>query len=184
MTKAESCPVAQALHDCAEGDVGALERLVALEGGRMLGVAKRILGRTDLAEEALQEALVRIWRKAGQFSGNPGSAKGWVYTVLRSRCLNILRDGKRLSLLSPEELGALQDAREQSVPEEGWQMLAGSSRLRDCLEALDPASRHSILLAHVGGFSHGEIAARQSVPLGTAKSWIRRGLASLRECLS
>lgn len=172
MTKAESCPVAQALHECAEGDAGALERLVALEGGRMLGVAKRILGRTDLAEEALQEALVRIWRKAGQFSGNPGSAKGWVYTVLRSRCLNILRDGKRLSLLSPEELGALQDAREQSVPEEGWQMLAGSSRLRDCLERSTPPAA----IRSCSPMSAGSAMARS--PRASRCRWARRKAGS------
>lgn len=174
--------------------------ILSLEGPQLLGVARRILIRADLAEEALQDAMVLIWRKAGQQGrtqdqsqdGRPGSgsgsgagsARGWIYAVLRNRCLTILRDGARLSSLSPEELTRLQEARQDLVPEEGWKLLAGTGRLGECLDALDDPARRAILLAHVAGYSHGEISARQGVPLGTAKSWIRRGLASLRACLS
>ncbi|MCB1474813.1 MAG: sigma-70 family RNA polymerase sigma factor [Rhodobiaceae bacterium] len=173
-----------ALAACAKGQEHGLEAVLALEGGRMLGIASRMLGRRDLAEEALQDSMVQIWRKATQFRAGNGSARGWVYAILRNRCRNILRDDARLSILSPPELTFLQEARQEIVREEGWEMLPGSTRLRDCLATLDPASREAILLAHVVGFSHGEISARQGVPLGTAKSWIRRGLSALRECLS
>lgn len=174
-------PLREALLACARGEVAAIETILRLEGGRLLGVARRMLGRADLAEDALQEAMVQIWRKAGQY--RDGSARGWIYTLLRRRCLNMLRDGRRTETLAPEEIAALQDARLSAVPVEGWERLPGSGRLADCLAALDSASRHAILLAHVGGMSHGEIAGRLSVPLGTAKSWIRRGLLALRECL-
>lgn len=175
----------KALADCARGVQGGLDTVLRLEGRQLLGVAIRMLTRRDLAEEALQDAMVQIWQKAGQFRQGSGSARGWIYAVLRNRCLNILRDGKRLSALDPADLSALQEARQEIVPDEGsWQMLAGSSRLADCLSALDGPSRQAILLAHVAGMSHGEISAKQGVPLGTAKSWIRRGLSSLRECLS
>lgn len=173
-----------ALGACAAGQAEGIDTILRLEGGRLFGVARRMLGRGDLAEEAVQDAMVQIWRKAGQFRAEDGSARGWIYAVLRNRCLNILRDGRRLTTLAPEDLVALQEARQEAVPQEGWELLPGSGRLRDCLAQLDGEARHAILLAHVGGFSHGEIAGRQQVPLGTAKSWIRRGLASLRECLS
>ena len=104
--------------------------------------------------------------------------------MLRNRCLTILRDGKRLSSLSPDELTRMQDARQDLCHDDDWKLLAGKGRLGECLDALDDPARRAILLAHVAGYSHGEISARQGVPLGTAKSWIRRGLASLRECLS
>lgn len=179
-----SAELRAALADCVAGRDSGIDTILRIEGPRMLGVARRMLGRADLAEEVLQDAMVQVWRKAAQFRAQDGSARGWIYAILRNRCLNVLRDGRRLSTLSPEDLAALQDARHQAVPTESWEMLPGSTKLRDCLEGLDAGTRHAILLAHVGGYSHVEIAGMKSVPLGTAKSWIRRGLVSLRECLS
>lgn len=173
-----------ALADCAAGRQAGIAVILDSEGPQLLGVAHRILRRHDLAEEALQDAMVLVWRKAGQYNAASGSARGWIYAVLRNRCLNILRDGKRLSILSPSDLAALQEARQGVVPTEGWEILAGPSRIRDCLKGLDGQSRHIILLAHVAGFSHVEIATRQDVPLGTIKSLIRRGLQTLKECLT
>ena len=174
----------QALDACAEGRPEGIDTILQHEGPQLLGVAHRILGRHDLAEEALQDAMVQVWRKAPQQDRAGGSARGWIYAVLRNRCLTILRDGKRLASLSPEELTRMQEARQDLQPDDGWKLLAGTGRLGECLDTLDDPSRRAILLAHVAGYSHGEISARQGVPLGTAKSWIRRGLASLRECLS
>lgn len=185
----DSLPMAEsrlssALEACARGDQSGLGIILDTEGGRLLGLARRMLQRDELAEEALQDAMVRIWQKAGQFRAEHGSARGWIYAVLRNRCLNILRDGRRLAIVAPEDLTAMQDARQEAASPDLWQGLPGSDGLRACLEALEPETRRCILLAHVGGYSHGEIAALQRVPLGTAKSWIRRGLLSLRECLS
>lgn len=174
----------QALADCAARRDRGLDAILASEGPQLLGLASRLLRRRDLAEEALQDTMVLIWRKAGQYRRGSGSARGWIYAILRNRCLNILRDDRRLSLLSSEELAGLQESRQTIVPDADWRVLAGSGRLADCLGELEETSREAILLAHVGGYSHGEISARQKVPLGTVKSWIRRGLASLKECLS
>lgn len=173
-----------ALLGCARGDQGALRRIFDLEAGRLLGVAQRMLRRRDLAEEAVQDTFVQIWRKAGQFRAGENSPAGWIFAILRNRCLNILRDGGRLALLDASALAALQDARRAAAPAEAWDGLGERSALRACLEGLEPAARRSILLAYVAGFSHGEIAAMEEVPLGTAKSWIRRGLIALRDCLS
>lgn len=181
---ARSDRLRQALLDCKAGKQSGIDAILDNEGGQLLGVARRMLSRDDLAEEALQDAMVQIWRKAAQFDANDGSARGWIYAILRNRCLNILRDGKRLSVLSPGDLTLLQERRQDIVPTEGWEMLAGQSRLRDCLHGLDGQSRHAILLAHVAGFSHAEISTRQDLPLGTVKSMIRRGLTALKECLS
>ncbi len=174
----------KALRDCAAGKNSGVDTILASEGPQLLGVAHRILGRRDLAEEALQDAMLQMWRKSAQFNADSGSARGWIYAILRNRCLNILRDGKRLRILPPADLAAMQEGRQQIVPEEGWEILAGASRLRECLRGLDGQSRHFILLAHVAGFSHAEISNRQDVPLGTIKSLIRRGLHALKECLT
>lgn len=169
---------------CAAGDASGIDAILQSEGGRLLGVARRMLGRPELAEDAVQDAMVQVWRKAGQFRADDGSARGWVYAILRNRCRNILRDGSRMSTLAPDELASLQEARQLAVPAEGWERLTGSDKLRECLGQLESGARRCILLAHVAGYSHGEIAAMQNVPLGTAKSWIRRGLAALRDCLT
>ncbi|RJE80020.1 RNA polymerase subunit sigma [Paracoccus sp. JM45] len=174
----------KALLDCAAGDNSGVTTILQCEGPQLLGVAYRILGRHDLAEEALQDAMLLVWRKAVQFDAAHGSARGWIYAILRNRCLNILRDGKRLSILSPADLAILQEHRQTVVPTENWELLAGPSRLRDCLKGLDDSSRQIILLAHVAGFSQSEIATRQDMPLGTIKSLIRRGLHALKECLT
>ena len=128
--------------------------------------------------------MVLVWRQAGQYNAASGSARVWIYAILRNRCLNILRNGTPVSILSPADLAALKDARRGLVPTEGREILAGPSRIRDCLKGLDGHIRHIILLAHVASFSHVEIATRQDVPLGTIKSLIRRGLQSLKECLT
>lgn len=173
-----------ALLGCARGEQTALRRIFDLEAGRLLGVAQRMLRRRDLAEEAVQDTFVQIWRKASQFRAGESSPAGWIFAILRNRCLNILRDGGRLSMLDAPSLAALQESRRDAAPAEAWDGLGDRSQLRSCLEGLEPTTRHSILLAYVAGFTHGEIAAMQDVPLGTAKSWIRRGLIALRDCLS
>ncbi len=173
-----------ALLRCARGEKPALRRILDLEGGRLLGVAQRMLRRRDLAEEAVQDAMVQIWRKASQFRAEENSAAGWIFAILHNRCLNVLRDGGRLTTLDPQVLAALQEARRETAPAEAWDALGERSALRSCLDALEPTARRSILLAYVAGFSQGELAAIQEVPLGTAKSWIRRSLLALRDCLS
>ncbi|MCJ8141189.1 sigma-70 family RNA polymerase sigma factor [Falsirhodobacter halotolerans] len=182
MTEPHGCDMTLALAACARGDRSALRRIMDAEGSRLLGVATRMLRRRDLAEEAVQDAMVQIWRKAGQFRAGQGSARGWVFAILRNRCLNILRDGARLSHVDGDTLQDLQDGRQMAAGQ-AWDTL-GPMALRDCLGTLDGSSRHAILLAYVGGYSHGEIAALQAVPLGTCKSKIRRGLETLRGCLS
>ncbi|WP_211241988.1 sigma-70 family RNA polymerase sigma factor [Roseivivax halodurans] len=151
------------------------------EGGRMLGVARRILRRTDLAEEALQEALVLVWRKAHQFDESRGNARGWLYTILRNRCLTMLRNEDREVPVAPEDLDTPPD---DVMLETAFDRLGHASDLRRCLERLDGESRRAILATYVLGYSHGEIAGRLDAPLGSVKSRVRRGLMKLRECLS
>lgn len=143
----------------------------------MLGIATRILRRRDVAEEIVQEAFVRIWRNAASYDPELGSARSWLYAIVRNLALNALRDGKRELPLGDEFINNAQEA------ESTMGRLAESSALRRCLERLDEARRTTLLLAYVGGFSHGEIAGRLGAPLGTVKTWIRRGLLSLRECM-
>jgi RNA polymerase sigma-70 factor (ECF subfamily) len=166
---------------CAKGDRSALQSLFEQESGRLIGVARRIVRRSDLAEEVVQDAFVQIWRKAEQFNPQFGSAKGWIYTIVRNRALNVIRDHSREELADEADLETMRH--DDQVVDDAYQRLDTNSRLRLCLDRLDQDRKTCVLLAYVAGFSHGEIAGKLGVPLGTAKSWIRRSLSSLKECL-
>ena len=169
-----------AIVKCGRGDRSALRAIYDRDAGLMLGAAHRILRRRELAEEAVQDAFVQIWSKASSFDpGRGASARGWLFAIVRNRALNILRDGSREHLTDaiPE---AVDDA---PGPEAIVSGLSEASRLRRCLETIDKRRRDCLLLAYAHGLSHGEVAGRLGLPLGTVKAWIRRSLLSLRECM-
>lgn len=169
-----------AIRRCVLADHAALKAIYDRDAATLLGVAQRILRRRDLAEEAVHDTFVQIWRRAGTFDPRRGSGRAWIFAILRNRALNILRDGGREDLVAD---AAPETADERPDPEEAVALLGEKSRLRSCLEALEPNRRAGIVLAYAHGLTHGEIAARLGVPLGTAKSWIRRALVSVKECM-
>lgn len=180
--------LAEALRRCAQGDRSALRMIFDAESGRLLAMAERILGRRDLAEEALQEGMVRVWRRAGQYGGRngleDGSARGWINAVVRNAALTQLRkDSRQPVSLDDAAIETIANADLAASADAAIAALDASSRLRVCLDALDPSKRACVLMAYLFGYTHGEIAGRIGAPLGTVKAWVRRGLAALRECL-
>jgi RNA polymerase sigma factor (sigma-70 family) len=174
--------VSQIIQRCATGDKLALKQLFDRESPRMIGVAERILRRRALAEEATQDAFVILWKRASSFDATLGSGRTWLYTILRNRSLNILRDESRTDLSGEDH--QLEQVSEEDDPETVVMKLGEASRLRACLEKLEPDRRQAILLAYVRGLSHGELAGKLGIPLGTIKSWIRRSMVTLKECLA
>ena len=170
-----------ALLACAAGDKLALRRIYDAESPRMLGVAQRLLKRRALAEEAVQDAFVLIWRHAARFDPQRGGGLTWIYAILRNRSLSILRDERRTE--TSDTPVAEEAASEEDDPETVMSKLSDAKALRGCLETLTPQRRGIVLLAFVQGLTHGEIAGKLSLPIGTVKSWIRRSLISLKECL-
>jgi RNA polymerase sigma-70 factor (ECF subfamily) len=166
---------------CARGDRQALREILETDGPKMLGIAKRMLRRQDLAEDALQDAMVQIWRKASSYDPAKGSGRAWIFAILRNRTLNMLRDGAREVATEDDRLERQVDGSDLN---EAWQMLGHDSDLRRCLDRLETEKRSAVLMSYVWGYTHGEIAGRLSAPLGTVKAWVRRGLTSLRECMS
>jgi RNA polymerase sigma-70 factor (ECF subfamily) len=167
--------VSAAIVRCSGGDRSALRVIYDLEAPRMVGVAMRILRRKDLAEEAVHDAFMRVWRSASTFDPERGLGRAWLYAIVRNRAISILRDEGRFE----SDDG---DAPEPE-PDHAVNQLPESSALRRCLEQLDKRRRTAVVLAYVHGLSHGELAGKLGVPLGTAKSWTRRGLISLQECM-
>lgn len=165
-----------------QGEREALGELFASEAGRLIAVARRIVVRPELAEEVVQEAFVSAWRNAASFDASRGRARAWLTTIVRNRALNLMRDNARLRIVPDEELNAHRDRGAEA--ESAFDRLGEGDALRRCLEGLEAPRRKSILLAYVLGYSHSEIAAELSAPVGTVKAWIRRGVVSLQECLS
>jgi RNA polymerase sigma-70 factor (ECF subfamily) len=164
------------------GDRAALRAIYDSEASRMLGVAMRLLRRRPLAEEAVHDTFMQIWQKAGSFDPSRGNGRTWLYAILRNRALNILRGESRTDLVDDfEPMGLVS---EEEDAEAVMLRLSDAGSLKRCLERLEPSRRQAITLAYIHGLSHGELAGRLGVPLGTAKSWIRRSLVSLRECLA
>jgi RNA polymerase sigma-70 factor (ECF subfamily) len=165
-----------ALARCAAADRTALRVIYDSEAARMIGVARRILFRQDLAEEAVDDAFVRIWQGAAGFDPQRGTARGWLYAVVRNRALSIYRAENRYEAKDENVLEEIDcEAAIVRMPE--------TSALRNCLERIDRPRRDIVVLAYVHGMSHSELAARLKVPLGTVKSWVRRSLFSLQECM-
>ncbi|KQP04462.1 sigma-70 family RNA polymerase sigma factor [Pseudorhodoferax sp. Leaf265] len=162
---------------CARGDAAALQALYKRESRWLLGVAQRIVRDRDAAHDVLQDAFVQIWQRASTFDRALGSARGWIYTVVRHKALDESRRAQR-------ELPAgdlLEQLSAQAAPEAA---ATDADALSRCLDALDAPKRDCIVSAFVEGLTHEQIAARLAAPLGSVKSWIRRGLLSLRNCLS
>lgn len=172
----------QCLAAIGEGDRRALQALYAHESARMLGVALRILKRRALAEEAVQDAFVRIWQHAARYSPEEGAPRAWIYAILRHRALNILRGEARTDLT--DEMDTFDRPDETETPEEIMGRLSEGDALRRCLERLEAPRRAIVLLAFSDGLTHGELAERLKMPLGTVKSTIRRSLLALKECMA
>ncbi len=169
-----------ALEACARGERFALNALYQREARWLLGVAQRIVGDRDHAHDVLQDAFLQIWQKAASYQRSLGSARGWIYTVVRHRALDLARrSGREVSI--GDDLDALSDARQA---DEHGAADPDTTALDRCLDALDERKRDCIVFAFVEGYTHEQIATKLSTPVGTVKSWIRRGLLALKECLS
>ncbi len=166
----------------ARGDRAALASLFDAESGRLVAIAQRIVRRRDLAEEVVQEVFVTVWQKAAIFDASKGSARGWLTTIVRNRALNLIRNDARIDFRDSDDLTDLGDRQGDALA--AYNALSERDALRACLERLDEPKRRAILLCYVTGLNHGEAAATMRAPLGTVKAWIRRGVASLQECLS
>ena len=172
------------LHAAAQGRQAAFQELYRLVAPQLFASLLRILKRRDLAEEALQDALLSVWRNAGSYSADKGAPMTWLLSICRYRALDALRRGKReVPFESTEdgEDGAAAIADESADAE--LISKAEERALDECMGRLNDGQRASIRLAYFDGCTHEEIAANLKSPVGTVKSWVRRGLESLKRCL-
>ena len=153
----------------------AFRRLYEMSASLLLGAAQRILGRRELAEEALHDAFARIWHSAASFDPLAARPLAWMVAIARNRALD---------LRASHDVSRVESSAEfDDVPSHQPADPVEIRRLRDCLGRLEAPQRQAIALAYDRGLSHSELAAHLGKPIGTVKAWVRRGLASLRACL-
>ncbi|MDB5964631.1 MAG: polymerase subunit sigma-24 [Polaromonas sp.] len=171
----------------ALADEPALRELYDLTSSRLYGVAVRVVTNREWAEDVLQEAFVNIWRIAGDYKASLSPPMAWMGLVVRSRGLDFLR---RRASDRADRMQELDDVIADTVAGDSpnpMDMAMASEQakaLHECLSQLDNKQREVVSLAYMRDLSHGELAEQLKLPLGTVKTWIRRGLEQLRGCMA
>ncbi|MEO1595076.1 MAG: sigma-70 family RNA polymerase sigma factor [Pseudomonadota bacterium] len=168
----------------AQSDHAAFRALYDASASRLFAVLISILSQRDLAEDALQDVFVRVWNSADAWRPSQGAAMAWLTTLARNRAIDILRKRGREMPLSDDAAEALPAEGSGTDPELAAQWGSDADRLRVCMDELTGEQCTSIRLAFLRGCSHSEVAQVTGAPLGTVKSWIRRGLAALKACIA
>ncbi|BAM87736.1 RNA polymerase ECF-type sigma factor [Bradyrhizobium oligotrophicum S58] len=165
----------------AQGDEAAFERLYAATRAKLYGVVLRILHRQDLAEEVVQETYVKVWNNAAQFNPAVSSPITWMAAIARNRAIDLVRKRGELSL--EDEPSALEVAAETPDPLARREMSEELKRLLECVGQLEPDRQKLVLLAYYNGWSREQLATKFEAPVNTVKTWLRRSMMDIRQCL-
>ncbi len=174
--------LAAALRRVSGGDRAALRLVYDATAAKLFGVCLRILKDRSEAEDVLQDVFVTVWQKASAFDETRASPVTWLVAIARNRAIDRLRSSGTARLSEPME-AAEAVADPAPLAAENLEAMQANLRLYSCLEELEARTASSIRAAFIDGWTYEQLAKRENVPLGTMKSWIRRGLAKLRECL-
>lgn len=164
----------------ASGDASAFEQLYRSTSPRLFGICLRVLPQRAEAEEVLQEVFITIWRKASQYDATRAGAMTWLAMMTRNKAIDRLRANaseRSHHRIEFDEAAAAPGANQATEKDQD------RHRLDACLDELEPSRRMLIRTAFFEGATYEELAERSSTPLGTIKSWIRRGLLKLKTCL-
>ena len=178
---AASDALADLMPKIAAGDRAALRQLYQATSAKLFAVCLRILSNRDESEDVLQEVYITIWRRADRFEAGRASVMTWISTIARNRAIDRLRARGPLAYAEPvEDLEIAEDA-------PGAEALLAAAQdgeaLGKCLSELDERTETVIRTAFFEGITYEALAQRMGAPLGTVKSWIRRGLLKLKGCL-
>jgi RNA polymerase sigma-70 factor (ECF subfamily) len=166
----------------ADGDQSALQEIYNATSAKLFGICLRILGDRKEAEDALQDVYVNLWQRADRYDPLRASPISWLATFARNRAVDRLRSGKvRQGAVPVDEAAPIPDA----APLADSLLIDAekTTQIHACLEELEERQRSAIRSAFFGGKTYAQLAESADVPLGTMKSWVRRGLQKLRACL-
>ena len=162
-------------------DRAAFQALYQRTSAKLFGVCLRILNDRSEAEDVLQEVYVKVWNKADRFATGQASGIAWLAAIARNQSIDRLRARKPMS--EPESvLGEL--ASDDPSPEDAVISGSENQRIEGCLEELDERHAAAVKRTYLAGWSYQQAADELEVPLNTVKTWIRRSLLSLRECMN
>jgi len=177
----DTADIADLIARCALRDRGAFRDLYSRTSAKLYGVTLRILKDRSEAEEALQEVYVKIWQRADRYVPGGYSPISWLVAVARNHALDVLRARKPQS----DDIDMALDLADAGPnPEQAAVDSGERSRIDNCLGQLDVEKADAVRGAYLDGFSYEELATRYKVPLNTMRTWLRRSLMKLRECLS
>jgi RNA polymerase sigma-70 factor, ECF subfamily len=173
--------IADLLGRCALRDRAAFKTLYGRTSAKLFGVSLRILKDRSEAEEALQEVYVKIWQRADRYTAGAYSPISWLVAIARNHALDILRARKPAS----DDIDAAFEVADAGPnPEQAAVERSERSRIEGCLATLEAEKADAVRGAYLDGFSYDELAERFKVPLNTMRTWLRRSLLKLRDCLS
>jgi RNA polymerase sigma-70 factor (ECF subfamily) len=182
LTENSSTHLSARLQAVGRGDRAALAEVYDATSAKLMGVCLRILGERGEAEDVLQETYIAVWRRAGTYDPERAGAISWLVAVARNKALDRIRAGKVRRASGPiDDAVEIADPARSALAE--IESADDKRALMNCLEELDDDQKGSIRAAFLDGLTYEELAVRRNVPLGTMKSWIRRGLLKLRGCL-
>jgi len=164
-------------------DQQAFAELYRAASPHLFAVALRILREASAAEEVLQESFVNVWHHAASYVAAKSQPLTWLTSIVRNRCLDQLRRREVETITMDDEEEGVTIADQGPTALELLLAGADAHAVKACIEALEPAQKQAIALAFFQGLSHSELARHMREPLGTVKSWVRRGLERLRSCL-
>lgn len=175
------------LQGAAQRDAAAFRALYDATSPKLFGFALRILGKRELAEEALQDGFIAIWNGAATYQSQLAAPMTWMTTIVRNKALDMLRrQGGELQIdgqvFDSEIVNALQDPR--ANPIEALLISRDAKSLAFCMSTLEGLHRQVVGLAFFHDLSHSEVAQQMAIPIGTVKTWIRRSLERLKTCLA
>lgn len=182
LQRVAQCDVPGRRHDSE----AALRALYDITSGKLYGVALRVVGRRDWAEDVLQEAFLNIWRIAGDYRAAISPPMAWVGLIVRSRALDFLRrraSERADTAVELDETLAATIASEGETPMDTTLASEQAWALHECLRKLESRQRELLSLAYMRELTQTELAQRLQLPLGTVKTWMRRGLEQLRVCM-
>jgi RNA polymerase sigma-70 factor (ECF subfamily) len=175
-----------AIRAVAGGSGDAVAELYDRYGGTVYGLALRVLGQPDLAEEVVQDVFAQVWREAGRYDANRSTVAGWIVMLTRTRSIDRLRARKARPDLARgvDPIAAAPLPSPESTPEASTLIAEDTRLVRGALARLPDHFRSLIELAYYEGLSHTEIAARTGIPVGTVKTRLRSAMGTLRSVLA
>ena len=170
-----------AMRGMAAGDRTSLDTVYEMTSAKMFATIVRIVRVRERAEDLLQDTYIKAWQRAGRYDPAKGSPITWLCTIARNTALSDIRRDGRMADITDHDLP---DVADDAKAQDDWLCdVEDAEALRRCMEGLQDDHRRSIRLAFFDGLTHSELAQRIDAPLGTIKSWIRRGLSGLKGCL-